>query len=274
MIRGFTARHASRALGRGSRILTRTSLWLDRSSKKLVPPPVVTVPFPAKLNFGCGQDKHEGYLNVDIDPACHPDLLIVDGDDTTLPRRYFSEVMALDVLEHFPRAQTLDALLNFADYLADRGTLILKTTSILHVADELRLKQTFADHYGWTTCLFGNQAHPGDFHYTGFTELTLRTQLLAAEFGIEEFGLSEEWMFYVKAKKVADWASLSDASNGLDDQQFLERAYQAAFYRKPDGAGIAHYGEQLRCGVPRKRVLKELFASLERLYRVAERNKI
>lgn len=25
-----------------------------------------------KLNIGCGYDKREGYVNVDVDPACEP----------------------------------------------------------------------------------------------------------------------------------------------------------------------------------------------------------
>ena len=65
--------------------------------------------FPPKLNIGCGYDKREGYLNVDVDPACAPDLLIRDGDYSPIPRRQFEEVLAKDVLEHIPRAQTIAA---------------------------------------------------------------------------------------------------------------------------------------------------------------------
>jgi hypothetical protein len=89
---------------------------------------------PSKLNFGCGYDKRDGYLNVDVDAACAPDLLIVDGDDSAIPRRYFSEVLAKDVLENVPLPQTLAALLDFADYLVLGGKLIIQTSNIQHPA--------------------------------------------------------------------------------------------------------------------------------------------
>ena len=31
-----------------------------------------------------------------------------------------------------------------------------------------------ANHHSLTKCEFGNQAHEGDFHHTGFTEVTLK----------------------------------------------------------------------------------------------------
>lgn len=44
---------------------------------------------PAKLNIGCGYDKRDGYLNIDSDPACCPDILIIDNDLSGLPKGHF-----------------------------------------------------------------------------------------------------------------------------------------------------------------------------------------
>ena len=143
-----------------------------------------------KINMGCGKDrKLSGYLNVDIEPSVLPDALIVDDDDSMIPRQHFQEVFAKDVLEHIPRHRTLAALLGWSDYLGDGGKLILQTSSILDVAEKLRERTRYADHHGWTICLFGNQAHSADFHHTGFTEVTLRVHLLAAGFSVEALGL-------------------------------------------------------------------------------------
>ncbi len=225
-----------------------------------------------KLNLGCGYDKREGYLNVDVDPACNPDLLIVNGDYSAIPRHHFGEVLAKDVLEHIPRAFTLAALLDFADYLVDGGRLILQTSSILHVAAKLQGSNRYADHHGWTICLFGNQQHAGDYHHTGFTELTLSVHLLAAGFTVDLQEIREDWMFYVEGRKTFDWASTLQETSDLSNDEFLQRAYQAAFYRDVDESGINHYGTMLRQGVPRKEVLKQIFFAPERLFKTADRN--
>jgi hypothetical protein len=257
-------------LGLASRALV--SRWADRLHKSRPQGETKIGQCPAKLNFGCGYDKREGYLNVDMDPVWAPDVLIVDGDDSAIPRRHFSEVLAKDVLEHIPRPQTLAALLDFADYLILGGKLIIQTSSVLHVAAKLQEAKTYADHHGWMICLFGNQTHPGDFHHTGFTEVTLRTHLLAAGFAPAAVELREEWMFYVEANKAYDWVSIVDSSRSLSDLEFLQHAYQAAFYRDVDETGIENFGAKLREGVPRKQVLKQIFSAPERLYKTANLN--
>jgi hypothetical protein len=263
----------SRTLRRGSKALARGSRWLDRQSKLQQRPGGLYRQYPAKLNVGCGYDKREGYLNVDMDPACAPDLLIVDGDYSAIPRRYFAEVLAKDVLEHVPRAETPAALLDFADYLMDEGKLIVQTSSILHVAAKLQVSNHYADHYGWTICLFGNQQHPGDYHHTGFTDLTLQVQLLSAGFTIEALELREEWMFYVEARKASDWTSLAESSHGFSDLEFLQRGFQAALYRDIDEDSLLHWGKALRHGVLRRQVLKHLFSAPERQFKIAEQHK-
>jgi hypothetical protein len=256
---------AARALARGPR-------WLDKIFNDRTRLKRPGSRYPSKLNLGCGHDHLEGYLNVDVDPLCSPDLLIVDGDDSAIPRGYFTEVFAQDVLEHIPHAQTLDALLNFADYLADGGKLILRTSSIVHVAAKLLSAQRYADHVGWTICLFGTQQHPGDFHYTGFTAVTLQTDLIAAGFTIEKMELRSGWLFHVEARKTLDWTSTVESTSGLTDLEFLQRAYQIAFYRDIDEGGILSYGKKLREGLSRKHALKEIFSAPERAHRIAERN--
>jgi len=260
---------SSRVLAKGSRALARSSLWLDRLSRLQRP---TTGEYPPKLNLGCGYDKREGYLNVDVDPACAPDLLIVDGDYSSIPVNYFNEVLAKDVLEHVPRARTVDLLLDFADYLVDGGKLIIQTSSILHVAAELKGSKQYAYHHGWTICLFGNQQHPGDFHYTGFTEVTLHNHLIAAGFTVESLELREGWMFYVEATKTSDWTSALKTKD-LTDREFVVEAHQAALYREAGERGILNCVRALREGVTRKQLLKKLFSTPERLFKTADRNK-
>jgi uncharacterized protein DUF4214 len=227
---------------------------------------------PSKLNIGCGFDKREGYLNVDVDPACAPDILIRAGDDSPIPRRHFAEVLAKDMLEHIPRPQTLAALLDFSDYLVDGGKLILETSSILGVAAKLQETSRYADHHAWTICLFGNQKHPADFHHTGFTPVTLTVHLRAAGFSLDKLELRDGWLLYAEATKIDNWAATAEDPNIPDDQGFLQAAYRHAFFRDVDQTGTIHWGGALRKGATRKYVARELFSTPERLFRIAERD--
>src|SRR5688500_11537597 len=94
-----------------------------------MPPAVTTNDAPSRaprrLNFGCGFDKRDGYLNVDSHAGCDPDVLLVDNDLSVLADEPFDEILALDVLEHIPRTETLSILLKWADLLRPAGTLRL-----------------------------------------------------------------------------------------------------------------------------------------------------
>ena len=77
--------------------------------------------FPTKINIGCGYDKRPDFLNIDSDPACAPDILIINNDLSGLPQGHFEEAIALDVLEHIPRAQMMGALFDWAALLKTGG---------------------------------------------------------------------------------------------------------------------------------------------------------
>ena len=220
-----------------------------------------------KINFGCGYDKREGYLNVDSDPACDPDFLIPIGDLSLLPKHHFKEVLAKDVLEHIPRAKSLDALLEFSSLLRDGGTLFLQTSSITQVAKKLADNPLFADQYGWTICLFGNQAHPGDFHHTGFTDTTLTVHLATSGFEVMNKGMVEDWCIWFECRKVNAWDDL--LKSHTDGNELIAAAYENFFRRPIDNIGIAHFGGQLSAGINRRSVLKEIAASPEHLFVVA-----
>lgn len=221
-----------------------------------------------KMNYGCGYDKRAGYLNVDAYAGCDPDFLIEPGDFSKLPKRHFGEIFARDVLEHIPRPQSLRTLLEFASMMRRGGTLVVQTSSILHVAERMREATSFADQYGWSICLFGNQAHEGDYHQTGFTDATLTVHLAAAGFTVLTREVIEGWMFKFDCEKTSDWDRLLDDPS-LSNEEFLAQAYKQQFDRPVDANGIGHFGGQLARGVDRRAVLLDITASPERLYVVS-----
>ena len=202
---------------------------------------------------------------MDVDVACQPDFLIPpSGDLSALPKRHFTEVYAKDVLEHIPRAKSLEALLEFASLLETGGKLVVQTTSITEVAKKLAENPSFAAQYGWTICLFGNQVHAGDFHYTGFTDVSLTVYVAAAGFEVLDKQLADEWILRFECRKQEGWDDLLNTS--LSDQAFLAAAYEQLFSRPIDEIGQLHFGGRLTAGAPRRDVLKDIASSPERLY--------
>lgn len=54
-----------------------------------------------KLNIGCGYKKKDGYVNVDSDPGCKPDLVLdLESKSWPFEDNSISEVVASHVLEH------------------------------------------------------------------------------------------------------------------------------------------------------------------------------
>ncbi len=256
-------RLVSKALRRAGRWATTTAQSIDSRS----PRPTLDLRVFDAINIGCGYDKRPGHLNIDVDPAAKPDFLVIDGDHSAIPHGHYRSVVAKDVLEHIPRTATLEALLEWAAWLRPQGSLYVQTSSILGAADQLRNSKEFALHYGWTLCLFGSQAHPGDFHYTGFTETTLRVYLRAAGFTVESWTMHDGWLFEVNAVKSSEWCpDIRETS----DEAFIREAYRHALARDVDPAGLAGGLERLRGGVSRFNYLKQLFGSPERVHTVAK----
>jgi hypothetical protein len=226
-----------------------------------------------KINFGCGWDKREGYLNVDVDSNCKPDLLIKNNDYSVIPKNHFNEILANDVLEHISHTLTLSTLLDWSEFLTDNGTLHIQTSSILGVARQLTKKKGFADQLGWTVCLFGNQAHEGDFHHVGFTETTLKVHLLAAGFKIDSFKERDQWLFHVDCHKKENWMDVITENKKADDETYVTAIFNAAFGRKPDELGGQYIRNALKNKeLTRKQAAKHLFQSRERLYYIASQH--
>jgi predicted SAM-dependent methyltransferase len=226
-----------------------------------------------RLNFGCGYDKREGYLNVDMDPACEPDVLLVDNDLSVLPRDSFDEILAMDVLEHIPRLATPSVLTDWSDLLVDGGQLRIQTSSIDGVAAQIAKDPTFQGQYSWTHCLFGSQAHPGDFHLTGFTETTLKVHLLAAGFNVDRMWISGLWLLNAEGTKAMSWARLAVDLHDVPDDDYVREVYRAILYREPEGHESLYFGGELASGrIDRRGIARRLMSSPERLLVTAERH--
>lgn len=157
---------------------------------------------PRRLNLGCGWDKRDGYLNVDLQAFHEPDLVADVRDLHMLPDGHFEEIIAQDVLEHLTRADAPVALKEWARLLEDGGRLVLRLPDLLGLLRQLERATTREKLIELVQCLFGTQGYEGDYHLNGYTEALLRQELYLAGFAVETLTPKDEWMFDVVAVRT------------------------------------------------------------------------
>lgn len=216
-----------------------------------------------KINIGCGYDKRPGYLNIDSDPACEPDLLIVDNDLSILPEAHFDQAIALDVLEHIPRSATLSALYAWARLLKPGGRIFVETSYIFGIIDVMKAADDFETAHNWKVCLFGNQVHAGDFHFNGFTVPTLRTYLRAVGLVEDGINIRDQWLIQAWATNTGDWRELEAIP---DYNEFLDEAFGQLLFREPEP--FRRNGFSAPNSLERRAEIKGLVCAEERLYKV------
>ena len=210
-----------------------------------------------KLNLGCGFDKRDGYLNVDINSSHNPDVTSDVLKLDFLPKKFYEEIIAHDVLEHLPRTSTRRALLHWASLLQLGGKLSLRVPSVLSIAKALNdpNNQTLELQELWIQSLFGTQAYSGDFHFTTFTEVILRSYLSQTGFQVTKFAIQDGWIFdvlstktnEVTANEIDDFSELLE--RGSSDAEFIEDCYAVILNRTPDLEGLNFYASQLKTNV-------------------------
>lgn len=143
-----------------------------------------------RLNLGCGNDRRDGWINVDLredvaDVVCDVRKLegYADGE--------VDEILAEDILEHFPETETADILAEWARVLRPDGTLTVKTPNLLALADAIAAYARAGKH-GAVACLIrnvygGHRWGPDgawDTHHTGWVPAQLHDALVCVGFEV------------------------------------------------------------------------------------------
>lgn len=157
---------------------------------------------PPRLNLGCGFDKRPGYLNVDFQDFHDPDLVADVRDLGMLDSGKYVEIVAQDVLEHLERADVAPTLAEWARLLSPGGILVLRVPDLIGLAKVMATRATVSEHELLIQNLYGTQAYSGDYHQSGFTELTLRHELHRVGLVVRSIVHKDGWLFDCEAEKV------------------------------------------------------------------------
>lgn len=221
------------------------------------------------LNIGCGHDYREGYVNIDMDANCNPDILLQNNDFSPLPKNRFEYAVVANIIEHIPRQFMMGALLDWASLLKIGGKMWLETSNPVRIAQQMEEKNNFERHYNWLRMMFGNQSQEGDYHFNGFTEITLAVTLKAAGLSAGEFTYIDGWVICTEATKEIDWADCEKFET-LTDFEFIKATYLDILMRQADENGLTYHLELLSAGTPRLDVIKKLYSAEERLWNIAK----
>lgn len=141
-----------------------------------------------KLNVGCGKALLDDCVNIDLYPM---DSTVVQGDIRSLP---FSEgtvdsILAIDVIEHVPRAETLPTLRHWFALLKPGATVEARCPDSRKQC-ALLMDGTWTTE-NWSKMVFGGQDTVGNFHMAGFDQSSLAE--LFRQAGFVEIKVSDEY---------------------------------------------------------------------------------
>jgi SAM-dependent methyltransferase len=143
-----------------------------------------------RLNLGAGDDRREGFISVDLrsevaDVVCDVRKLEHWADDTV------DEILASDLLEHFPADQTADLLAEWHRVLVSGGTLTVKVPNLFQLARAI-VAYTDLGRFDVVAALVrnvygGHRWGPDgawDTHHTGWVPAQLHDALILAGFEV------------------------------------------------------------------------------------------
>jgi predicted SAM-dependent methyltransferase len=131
---------------------------------------------PWFLNMGCGKVKKSGYLNVDIDIAVNPDLVVSLDPSLPFASATFTLIELYHVMEHVYPWVGLDILKEFWRILKPGGTLAIECPNIESACSWLVQNSDYgSDSQMGMWAIYGdpNSKSPLQMHKWGYTPITL-----------------------------------------------------------------------------------------------------
>jgi predicted SAM-dependent methyltransferase len=138
-----------------------------------------------RLNMGCGKKKKVGYLNVDVDVAVKPDMVVLLGPSLPFGSGTFSLIEAYHVVEHVYPWVSSDIFKEFWRILKPGGKLAIECPNIAAACAWLSQNSDYGpDSQMGMWAIYGdpNPQNHLHMHKWGYTPVTLSACLKQAGF--------------------------------------------------------------------------------------------
>jgi len=131
-----------------------------------------------KLNIGCYYMYMDGFVNVDLNPDCKPDI-VGDIRDLEFDNESVSLILNSQTLEHFDLPDVKELLSKFYKWLIFGGHLIIEVPDVGKI---LNLIEAGEDPKKYEGAIYGNLNVIGQKHISQFDEVLLTNMLKEAGF--------------------------------------------------------------------------------------------
>ena len=136
-----------------------------------------------KLQFGCGRDKREGYLNCDISPEVHPDKIVDITKKLPFKDNTVEEIIMNHVLEHIQKP--IEVMREIHRICRDGAIVKIRVPYFSHES-----AFSMIDHYSfftWTTFDLLDENHVGHWQ------------------GVGNFKTIKKRLYWRKQLKIFEW---------------------------------------------------------------------
>ena len=167
------------------------------------------------LNVGSGDRTfkfypHRAYkcINLDERNLKGKTDVVSDVRKIPFPDNHFDYILASDIIEHFPIAETQDILKEWMRVLKPAGIIEFRLPNLEAIVEDYLGRRTetrkdmkgvpIAHYFSWL--LYGGQDYPGNFHYVGFDRRLFK--YVCAQVGLKEVSWQREgYNMVVKMEK-------------------------------------------------------------------------
>lgn len=130
-----------------------------------------------KLNLGCGSNRIEGYIGLDAEKSCKPDI-IHDFLKEPLPFKAetIGEIVFFHAIEHIPKARHMGILIELFRVLKTGSKVYITYPDFWECATRWKKNERGKREF-WHATLYGRQLYPSDFHVCAMDPVELDSLL-------------------------------------------------------------------------------------------------